>query len=136
MEVVEEPVGEGCCQFMGGLDSEKHISLKPKDFFANERNFIHWMHMAATMGSVASLITTMAQGEDEGHRRATLLTSSVLLFTGVAFAIYSLALFFMRRQALTTRTGSVDEPWGPLILSTILGLSLTLILLIACLRVV
>eukprot|EP00961_Rhodomonas_salina_P065450 880137-Rhodomonas_salina.1 len=45
MEVVEEPVGEGCCQFMGGLDSEKHISLKPKDFFANERNFIHWMHM-------------------------------------------------------------------------------------------
>mmetsp|Transcript_33723 Transcript_33723/g.67447 ORF Transcript_33723/g.67447 Transcript_33723/m.67447 type:complete len:122 (-) Transcript_33723:69-434(-) len=121
---------------MGGLDAEQHVSQKPKDFFANERNFIHWMHMAVTMGSVASLITTMAQSEDEVHRKATLVTSTVLLVSGCFFAIYALAVFFMRRQALTTRQGSVDEPWGPLILSSLLGVSLTLILFVACIRVV
>mmetsp|Transcript_36383 Transcript_36383/g.74668 ORF Transcript_36383/g.74668 Transcript_36383/m.74668 type:complete len:137 (+) Transcript_36383:1-411(+) len=123
---------EGCCACIGGLDSEQHVGQNPKDFFANERNFIHWMHMAVTMGSVASLISAIGKHEDVAHRRGSLATSSVLLLAGCTFAIYALCVFFMRRRSLATRHGSVDEPYGPLILSTLLGLSLTMILFTAC----
>jgi uncharacterized membrane protein YidH (DUF202 family) len=107
-----------------------------KDYYANERNYIHWVHMSLTLGSVSVLIARLAHGEDisSHHRTITLLVSCILAIIGIAFAIYSVRTFFWRRVSMKDSTighhANVDEPWGPLILSVMFGMGLFAILIV------
>ena len=107
-----------------------------KDYYANERNYIHWVHMSLTLGSVSVLIARLAHGEDisSQHRTITLLVSCILAIIGIAFAIYSVRTFFWRRVSMKDSTighhANVDEPWGPLILSVMFGMGLFAILIV------
>mmetsp|Transcript_67580 Transcript_67580/g.98826 ORF Transcript_67580/g.98826 Transcript_67580/m.98826 type:complete len:153 (+) Transcript_67580:158-616(+) len=107
-----------------------------KDYYANERNYIHWLHMGVTLGSVALMIGRIGKDEDSSsdHRLVSLIVSSILACIAICFAVYSLHTFFWRRQAMNAATvgqhANVDEPWGPLVLSAVLTIGLFLILLV------
>jgi uncharacterized membrane protein YidH (DUF202 family) len=39
------------------------MKLEPKTFFANERTFLAWLHMAITLGSIAAALLGFSAGE-------------------------------------------------------------------------
>lgn len=40
------------------------MKLEPKTFFANERTFLSWLHMAVTIGSIAAALLGFAATAD------------------------------------------------------------------------
>jgi hypothetical protein len=50
-------------QSTGKLTKLTPAKIEPKVYFANERTFLHWMHMCVTLGAIAMAIT--AEGIDE-----------------------------------------------------------------------
>lgn len=48
------------------------MKIEPKTFFANERTFLHWLHMAVTVGSIAAALLGFAATADRcvGHGQA------------------------------------------------------------------
>jgi hypothetical protein len=40
------------------------MRIEPKTFFANERTFLAWLHMAVTLGSVSAALLGFAGGEE------------------------------------------------------------------------
>ena len=89
-----------------------------KDYYANERNYIHWLHMGVTLGSVALMISRVGADEDVGseHKLVTQMVSSLLAVIAASFALYSLRTFFWRLSSMQTAAmgqhANVDEPWG------------------------
>jgi len=110
---------------------------EPKAYYANERNYIHWLHMGVTLGSVALMVGRIGKDEEVGtdHRAVTLAVSSILALIAICFSLYSLRTFFWRRSAISEATtgqnADIDEPWGPILLTAILALGLVLILVIS-----
>ena len=46
------------------------MRIEPKTFFANERTFLAWLHMAVTLGSISAALLGFASGErGGGHAR-------------------------------------------------------------------
>lgn len=43
------------------------MRIEPKTFFANERTFLSWLHMAVTLGSIAAAL--LGFSSDGGHVR-------------------------------------------------------------------
>jgi len=41
------------------------MRLEPKTFFANERTFLSWLHMAVTLGSISAALLGFAAGACE-----------------------------------------------------------------------
>ncbi len=39
------------------------MRIEPKTFFANERTFLAWLHMAVTLGSISAALLGFAAGE-------------------------------------------------------------------------
>lgn len=40
------------------------MKVEPKTFFANERTFLHWLHMAVTIGSISAALLGFAATAD------------------------------------------------------------------------
>ena len=40
------------------------MKVEPKTFFANERTFLHWLHMAVTIGSISAALLGFAATSD------------------------------------------------------------------------
>jgi len=63
---------------------------EPKAYYANERNYIHWLHMGVTLGSVALMVGRI--GKDEyvasDHRAVTLAVSSILALIAIWSALF------------------------------------------------
>lgn len=38
------------------------MKIEPKTFFANERTFLSWLHMAVTLGSISAALLGFAAG--------------------------------------------------------------------------
>ena len=38
------------------------MKIEPKTFFANERTFLAWLHMAVTIGSISAALLGFASG--------------------------------------------------------------------------
>lgn len=49
------------------------MRIEPKTFFANERTFLTWLHMAVTVGTIAAGLLgfagTAARGDQKPHSR-------------------------------------------------------------------
>jgi len=98
----------------------RHIPIKiePKVFFANERNFLHWLHMSAILASMSLAIITYAD-DNEKYFGYTLLPVSV------GFSFYALRQFLIRDYHLKRREpGPYEETTGPIVLAIVLGLSI------------
>lgn len=84
------------------------VKIEPKVYFANERTFLHWMHMCVTLGAIAMAITA------EGINEPTLVLPGVLLtgFSAV-FILYAWYMFMWRGEALKAKIDHVDDRVGP-----------------------
>jgi len=82
--------------------------IEPKVYFANERTFLHWMHMCVTLGAVAMAI--MAEGTDEP---ALAVPGLVLTALSGVFILYAWYLFMWRAEALKAKVDHLDDRIGP-----------------------
>lgn len=82
--------------------------IEPKVYFANERTFLHWMHMCVTLGAIAMAITA------EGINEPSLVLPGVLLtaFSAI-FILYAWYMFMWRGEALKAKIDNVDDRVGP-----------------------
>lgn len=84
------------------------VKIEPKVYFANERTFLHWMHMCVTLGAIAMAITA------EGINEPSLVLPGVLLtaFSAI-FILYAWYMFMWRAEALKAKVDHVDDRVGP-----------------------
>ena len=46
----------------GKMATSTPMRIEPKTFFANERTFLAWLHMAVTLGSISAALLGFASG--------------------------------------------------------------------------
>lgn len=69
------------------------MRLEPKTFFANERTFLAWLHMAVTLGSISAALLGFATGAAADDSQASVsrhlveLIALILLPLGVAMCL-------------------------------------------------
>jgi uncharacterized membrane protein YidH (DUF202 family) len=88
--------------------------IEPKVFLANERTFLHWLHQAVILATIASGILSFSHsaGETWGEWYAL-----ALLPIALGYCIYALHVFYWRADRIKTRIpGRWDDTTGPLLL--------------------
>jgi len=90
--------------------------VEPKVFFANERTFLHWLHMAVVVSGVASSILAFSKPGSFGE-----WFGIMLLPISLGFCTYALHTLHWRAERIRLRVpGRWDDPMGPTILSVVL----------------
>ena len=98
--------------------------IEPKVFFANERTYLHWLHYAVILSSIASSILAFSDqtGETWGEWYAL-----ALLPISLGFCLYALHTFLWRADQIHARIPARwDDPFGPLVLGSTVALILIL----------
>jgi uncharacterized membrane protein YidH (DUF202 family) len=96
------------------------VKIEPKVFFANERTFLAWMHMSITLASISVAITAFAEANDWSQ-----MYGLVLMPCSIAFCCYSLFMYMKRSRMLRAKDpGPYDDRTGPIVLCSMLGLSI------------
>lgn len=119
--------GRFCC--WGGhaaetLQRQRPIRVEPKVFFANERTFLSWVHMAVIMGSIGGALLGMAsKGGDsgapttitkttDGHTTVTIVTKVqhvsesgetigvMMICTAICFVLYASFTYYWRARKI------------------------------------
>ena len=72
--------------------------VEPKTFFANERTFIHWLHMAVLLSGVASGILAFSQPGSFSQWYGVML-----LPVSMFFCVYALHTFLWRAERIRIR---------------------------------
>jgi uncharacterized membrane protein YidH (DUF202 family) len=62
--------------------------VEPKLHFANERTFIHWLHIAVHMSALATAILAFAPQSSMGELYAMLMLPLSLVFIGYALFVF------------------------------------------------
>ena len=97
--------------------------IEPKIFLANERTYLHWLHYAVILSSVASGILAFSEknGETWGEWYAL-----ALLPVSLGFCVYALHVFLWRVDQIKSRIPARwDDPIGPIMLGSTVALVLT-----------
>ncbi|KXZ45148.1 hypothetical protein GPECTOR_58g597 [Gonium pectorale] len=127
----------------GGALRTTPMRIEPKTFFANERTFLSWLHMAVTLGSVSAALLGFAAGseaEDGGSgtageavsRHLVELIALILLPLGVAMCGYALYVFVWRATNIAKkRAVHFDDRVGPLCLCGAVVVALVAITLLS-----
>jgi VTC domain/Domain of unknown function (DUF202) len=98
--------------------------IEPKVFFANERTYLHWLHHAAVLSTIASGI--LAFSEESGNTWGEFY-ALLLLPLSLAFCIYSLHTYLWRTDRIKTRIpGRWDDSFGPMFLGSCLVVVLSM----------
>ena len=98
--------------------------IEPKVFFANERTYLHWLHIGVILSTIASGILSFSEetGATWGEFYGLLL-----LPLSLAFCIYALYIFLWRADRIRTRIPARwDDSFGPMVLGGILAAVLTI----------
>lgn len=106
---------------------------EPKTFFANERTFLSWLHMALTMGSIsAAMLGFSATGSTQEGPSETGIIALILLPVALLICVYALLVFHWRAQAIRNKDFLYyDDRRGPLALTIVVVAALTVIFFIA-----
>ena len=90
--------------------------VEPKLFLANERTFMKWLHMAVIMSSASVGVLAFTARESSSQLYAMLLLPIALIFI-----LYPLFVYMWRNGQIRGRDASRwDDPWGPIIITTLL----------------
>lgn len=93
------------------------VKVDPKVFFANERTFLAWMHMALILGGIAIAIISFAD-------KWAAIYGFVLLPVALLFVLYALRQYYVRAHAIRSReAGPYADKNGPLALGIVLILA-------------
>eukprot|EP00934_Nitzschia_sp_Nitz4_P001692 Nitzschia sp. Nitz4//scaffold13_size275219//220515//222797//NITZ4_000910-RA/size275219-augustus-gene-0.274-mRNA-1//-1//CDS//3329536122//1692//frame0 len=126
---------ENCCTWIAPFCSRHNYAeeivaptsiqkIEPKVFFANERTYLHWLHYAVILSSVASGI--LAFSEDSGETWGEWYALA-LLPVSLGFCVYALHTFLWRADQIRSRIPARwDDPIGPLILGSAVVVVLTI----------
>jgi SPX domain protein involved in polyphosphate accumulation/uncharacterized membrane protein YidH (DUF202 family) len=94
--------------------------VEPKLFFANERTFIKWMHMAVILSGVSTGVLAFSNATSYAQDYAVMLLPISLMFIG-----YALSTFLWRCNQIKTRSDlRWDDPMGPVVLTCCLIVAL------------
>lgn len=120
----EYPNPCNCCgNDWAAASAPEHITIQkvePKLFFANERTFISWLHMAVIMASIAIGVLAFTPNDAMAQDFAMCLMPIALLFVA-----YALRTYLVRSEKIKTRDANRwDDPYGPVILTSCLVLAL------------
>ena len=72
--------------------------VEPKVFFANERTFLSWMHMAVTLSSIAVAILAFAESNEWSQ-----VYGLMLMPVAISFVCYSLYMYMKRATMIRAR---------------------------------
>lgn len=127
---------EGCCgwvfpfcsrynQYAAGVVAPTSFQkIEPKMFFANERTYLHWLHYAVVLSSIAAGVLSMSEVPGEEWRQ---WYAMALLPISLAFCLYALHIFLWRQDQIKNRIPARwDDPMGPLILGSVVVAVLTI----------
>ncbi|KAJ1436068.1 VTC domain-containing protein [Ochromonadaceae sp. CCMP2298] len=90
--------------------------VEPKLFFANERTFIKWLHMAVVISSISIAVLAFTSDTGQAQFYAIVMMPLSLVFIG-----YALTTFLWRSEKIKTRdTDRWDDPFGPILLCSLL----------------
>jgi SPX domain protein involved in polyphosphate accumulation/uncharacterized membrane protein YidH (DUF202 family) len=99
------------------------VKIEPKVFFANERTFLAWLHMAVTIASVSVAILAFSKE----HSDVSQVYGLILLPLSIVFCAYALYTFQWRRKKIQERDpGPYDDGFGPVVLASTLTVCLTI----------
>lgn len=90
-----------------------------KAFFANERTFLHWLHMSVTVGGIAAAILGLAS---HGHKHWDLqvhyirVIALAMLLLAIILAAYTAVNFFRRIRSLESKVDGPYDAHGPPVL--------------------
>mmetsp|Transcript_11462 Transcript_11462/g.28114 ORF Transcript_11462/g.28114 Transcript_11462/m.28114 type:complete len:142 (+) Transcript_11462:117-542(+) len=106
------------------LPTATNEHIDPKTFMANERTFIAWLHMAATLGSMATALVAIGKA-NENTLGATQIMASVLMLTAIGFCGHSMRIFFGRNKTIRRKEDmhDFDDFYGPAAVTTLMTLS-------------
>ncbi|KAK9807603.1 hypothetical protein WJX72_003876 [[Myrmecia] bisecta] len=116
------------------------MRIEPKTFFANERTFLTWLHMAVTIGSIASALLgfagTASRSDVKPSKKAAdhLVETIALILLPVAVLMvgYAMFVFVVRgRQIARKQVGYIDDRFGPYGLAAVVTSALTAILVLS-----
>ena len=98
------------------------IKIEPKVFFANERTFLAWLHMAVTLASISMAIVALADANEWSQ-----LYGLLLMPVSIAFCVYALWLYVKRASMLRRKDpGPYENQTGPIVLATLLSVSIVI----------
>ncbi|KAJ1968520.1 vacuolar transporter chaperone [Dimargaris xerosporica] len=100
--------------------------LRPKNFFANERTFLSWLHAAILAGGLGLAILNFGTSTS-----AFLVPALVFTTISVAIMAYSLWQFWVRAERLSRQeSGTYDDRFATVCILVILfvGIGLNLII--------
>lgn len=114
---------------------QRPAKIEPKTFFANERTFLSWLHMAVTMGSIATALlgfSGSSKAEPGSGRDLIEFIACILLPVAILMSGYSLLVFLWRGTHIRDKSASLyDDRRGPLGLAVLIVTALSLIFLVA-----
>jgi len=96
------------------------VKIEPKVYFANERTFLAWMEMAVTLATISTAIIAFADANEWSQ-----IYGLIMLPVSIFFCVYALYVY-MHRAAMIRRKdpGPYEEKTGPIILATLLGVTI------------
>lgn len=108
--------------------------IEPKTFFANERTFLSWLHMALTMGSIATAMIGISSDETQN---STTMIALIMLPAALLMCFYSVIVYYWRSSAiLHHKELYYDDRRGPLALTCVIVTSLSIILIMGIMELV
>mmetsp|Transcript_66374 Transcript_66374/g.149878 ORF Transcript_66374/g.149878 Transcript_66374/m.149878 type:complete len:141 (-) Transcript_66374:342-764(-) len=96
------------------------VKVEPKVFFANERTYLAWVHMAVILASMSVGIVALAERETPAGYVAKLYGAS-LMPVAIGFVLYALHNYLKRTAMLSRRDpGPYDDAVGPTVMGGLL----------------
>lgn len=116
------PSGEG--DHHSNLPRKVPVRVEPKVFFANERTYLAWLHMAIMLATISVAIVALAEKEGPSGTSAKVY-GVVMMPVAIAFCVYALHMYLRRLAMLKRRDpGPFDDRVGPTVLGVMLALAI------------
>jgi uncharacterized membrane protein YidH (DUF202 family) len=115
------------------------MRIEPKTFFANERTFLTWLHMAVTVGTISAALLGFSGTAERSHKSSyqgsehiVEVIALILLPVAILMCAYALVVYVWRAKAITRKqVGYIDDPRGPLGLAAVVITALSAILILS-----